>query len=141
MREPVKPPEGSANDGNGSSGHYALRGTHYVLRITPVTRALRIPPHPQTRRSAGLYARPRLLFAPRRLRGAQKGLGPPAEGTVRRQKDFPPGTNPRRSAQVRPARPWRRRVLLRAQVVVRGSQERQADLPDLQRRRIGARHV
>ena len=39
------------------------------------------------------------------------------------------------------ARPRRRGIFLRLEMVVRGSQERQADLPDLQRGRIRAGHV
>ena len=90
---------------------------------------------------AGLHARHRMLFAPRRLRGAEEGARHPAEGFARRQKAVAAGTNPRGREDLRPARPRRRGFFLRPEVELRGPQERQADLPDLQRRRIRAGHV
>ena len=52
-----------------------------------------------------------------------------------------PGTDSRGRQSFRPARSRRRGFFLRPEVELRGSQERQADLPDLQRGRIRAGHV
>jgi NADH-quinone oxidoreductase subunit F len=61
--------------------------------------------------------------------------------TLPTAKPSPPRTDPRRGEEIRSARSRRRGFFVRAEVVFRGSQERQADLPDLQRGRIGAGHV
>ncbi len=94
----------------------------------------------KARRSAGLHARPRVLFAPRRLRGPEKGAGASAEDAADGKTAQRAGTTAAGSHGLRPARARRRGLLLWAEVVVRGSQERQADLPDLQRGRVGAGH-
>ena len=71
----------------------------------------------------------------------KKALAIQPKDLAGRQKTFRPGANPRGRESFRPARSRRRGFFLRPQVELRGPQKRQADLPDLQRRRIRAGHV
>src|SRR5207302_6369095 len=96
---------------------------------------------PEVRRSTGLYAGHGMLLAAWRLRSAQEGISYPAQAAARREDNGRAGIPAAGGQGLGPARTRRRRFLLRAQMVIRGSEEREAHLPDLQRGRIRAGHV
>src|SRR2546430_1149918 len=84
------------------------------------------PAHSQKRGPAGIHGGPRFLW---RLRGAPKGAGDRVESIARRQEHDRRRAASGRGQAVGLARARRSGFFVRIEVVVRGSEEREADLP------------